>query len=53
MYRAKNRNQVEIKHGFRLTQNGELPHGNRWEMAAEVIPWDIIEEQYVSTPGCF
>ena len=51
MYRAKYRNQVEIKHGFRLTPNGELPHGNRWEMAAEVIPWDIIEEQYEKSFG--
>ncbi len=51
MYRAKYRHQVEIKRGFRLTPNGELPHGNRWEMAVEVIPWDGIEEQYKKSTG--
>lgn len=51
MYRAKYRNQVEIKRDFRLTPNGELPRGSRWEMAAEVIPWDIIEEEYAKSFG--
>ena len=51
MYRAKYRNQVELKPGFRLPANSELPRGNRWEMAAEVIPWDFIEEEYAKSFG--
>ncbi len=51
MYRRKYRNQVELKPGFRLPPNGELLRGNRWEKAADVIPWDIIDEEYAKSFG--
>lgn len=48
MYRRRDKNQLEFIDDFFLPFGGKLDKKNRWVRLAEIIPWDKLEEEYVS-----
>jgi len=48
MYRKRDKNQLEFVDDFFLPFGGKLDKRNRWVRLAEIIPWDKVEEEYIS-----